>query len=175
MLFLFPESKLITMETNEPEARLSPHLQSEFYRALGHTIKVARTDLGVDRKALAERAGISYSYLAAIEVGKKQPSSQVLFAIADALGLRSHELLESVEGRQERNLASTEEYPSWLLGRSVRASHDPFAVSYGFTPPPQPLEDEDDFIAEMRRLGGSMSDSDKRLLLDMARKLAGGE
>ena len=161
------------METNKPEAGLSPHLRSEFSRALGHTIKVARTDLGIDRKALAERAGISYSYLAAIEVGKKQPSSQVLFAIADALGLRSHELLESVEGRKERNIASTEEYPHWLLGRSVSA-RAPIARTAAAAPPPMaPADEPDAFLTEMRRLGVSMSDSDKQLLLDMARKLAG--
>lgn len=164
------------METNKPEARLSPHLQSEFYRALGHTIKVARTDLGIDRKVLAKRAGISYSYLAAIEGGKKQPSSQVLFAIADALGLRSHELLESVEGRQERNLASTEEYPSWLLGRSLSSRTAPVARMAAAAPPlmAQPGE-PDTFLTEMQVLSESMSESDKQLLLDMARKLAGQE
>ena len=160
------------MDTNKPESRLSPYLQSEFYRALGHTIKVARTDLGIDRKALAKRAGISYSYLAAIEVGKKQPSSQVLFAIADALGLRSHELLESVEGRQERNLASSEEYPSWLLGRSLSARTASVAQTAAAAPPPMAQPDEPDaFLAEMHVLGESMSESDKQLLLDMARKL----
>ncbi|MBT8462559.1 MAG: helix-turn-helix transcriptional regulator [Gemmatimonadetes bacterium] len=161
------------METNQPEAQLSPYLQSEFYRALGHTIKVARTDLGIERKALAERAGISYSYLSAIEGGKKQPSSQVLFAIADALGLRSHELLESVEGRQERNLAATEEYPSWLLGRSVGAREAPMAHVAAAAPPPRSPEDRDSFLAEMQELEPSLAASDRRLLLDMAHKLAG--
>ncbi len=61
-----------------------------------------RTDQSLDRKDLADRAGISYSYLAAIENGKKPPSSKVLFAIAGALGLLSHELLASVETRFRR-------------------------------------------------------------------------
>src|SRR5512137_2590331 len=77
----------------------------EFYEALGRTVQVLRTDQGFDRKALADRAGISYSYLAAIENGKKPPSSNVLFAIAGALGLHSHELLASVEGRVQRRRA----------------------------------------------------------------------
>ena len=63
----------------------------EFYEALGRTVQVLRTDQGLDRRDLADRAGISYSYLAAIENGKKPPSSKVLFSIAGALGLLSHE------------------------------------------------------------------------------------
>jgi len=161
------------MKPTEPETSLSPQLRGDFYRALGHTIKVARTDLGIDRKDLAEMAGISYSYLAAIEVGKKQPSSQVLFAIAEALGLRSHELLESVEGRRERNLATSESTPGWLLGRSVSARHasvTPMAAAVA--PPPMAQPDEPEaFLGEMRVLSESMSDSDKQLLLNMARKL----
>jgi transcriptional regulator with XRE-family HTH domain len=77
----------------------------EFYEALGRTIQVLRTDRGVDRKDLAESAGISYSYLAAIETGKKQPSSTVLLRIAEALGLRSHELMQYAESRADRQSA----------------------------------------------------------------------
>jgi len=95
----------------------------EFSEALGRTIQVLRTDQGIDRKDLAESIGISYSYLAAIETGKKQPSSTVLLRIAEALGLRSHELMQYAEQRVDRrNLA-----PS-LHSRQVVAA-----------PPPAPM------------------------------------
>ena len=64
---------------------------------LGRAIKVRRTGLDLSRKELAERAGVSYSYLAEIEKGSKSPSSKKLGKIAEALGLALHQLLESAE------------------------------------------------------------------------------
>ena len=52
-----------------------PPEDSRFARALGRAIKVLRTLQGVDRKDLADSAGLSYSYLAEIENGKKSPSA----------------------------------------------------------------------------------------------------
>lgn len=65
---------------------------SPFAVALGRAIKVLRTLQGIDRKDLADRAGLSYSYLAEIENGKKSPSASAQKAIADALGLPVVEL-----------------------------------------------------------------------------------
>lgn len=65
--------------------------------ALGRAIKVIRTGLGLGRPELAERAGLSYSYLAEIENGKKQASSAALHAIAIALAMSPSELLAASE------------------------------------------------------------------------------
>jgi transcriptional regulator with XRE-family HTH domain len=72
-----------------------------FAEALGRTIKVIRTDQGIERRDLAKRAGISYSYLTEIENGNKPPSSSVLAPIAEALGLRMSQLIEAAEARME--------------------------------------------------------------------------
>ena len=144
-------------------------LSEGFYDALGHTIKVARTDLGIERAELAKRAGISYSYLAAIENGQKQPSSHVLLALAEALGLRSHELLESAENRRDRNLSASEEYPTWLAGKPVRA---PMVAASMTAPAAPPLRE--DFVREMAKLARGLSEDDKAVLLVLARRLAGG-
>lgn len=77
------------------------HVTSGFPQALGRTIKVVRTDLGIERRALAEAAGISYSYLTQIENGHKPPSSSVLARIARPLGMRTHQLMEAAENRSE--------------------------------------------------------------------------
>jgi transcriptional regulator with XRE-family HTH domain len=142
-------------------------LSEGFYDALGHTIKVARADLGIERAELAERAGISYSYLAAIENGQKQPSSQVLLALAEALGLRSHELLESAENRRDRNL--TGEYPTWLAGKPART---PMVAASMAAPAAPPLRE--DFVKEMARLARDLSEDDRAVLLVLARRLAEG-
>ena len=65
--------------------------------ALGRAIKVIRTGLGLGRPELAERAKLSYSYLAEIENGKKQASSSALHAIARALAMSPSELLAAAE------------------------------------------------------------------------------
>lgn len=86
----------------------------EFGRALGRTIKVMRTEQGFGRRELAERAGISYSYVTEIENGDKPASSKVLAMIAGALGMRLHELIAAAETRAARFELEREarEYPS---------------------------------------------------------------
>ena len=74
--------------------------------ALGHTIKVRRTDVGMSRQQLADASTISYSYLSAIENGAKVPSTKILRVIADRLGLETKELLALVDARIERGSAS---------------------------------------------------------------------
>ncbi len=71
----------------------------EFGPALGRTIKVLRVDRGIERKDLARAADISYSYLTEIENGVKPPSTTVFGRIAEALGVRSSDLLAGAEDR----------------------------------------------------------------------------
>jgi transcriptional regulator with XRE-family HTH domain len=146
-------------------------LSEGFYDALGRTIKVARADLGIERAELAERAGISYSYLAAIENGQKQPSSQVLLALAEALGLRSHELLESTEIRRERNLSASDKYPAWLSGKPAPMPARMVAPAQMVERPAPP---SGDFVKEMGRLARDLSEEDRAVLLALARRLVGG-
>lgn len=73
------------------------------YAFLGRAIKVERTARGMDRRALAERSRISYPYLSEIENGSKRPSSQAVFAIADALGIGPSELMGLAEQLQRND------------------------------------------------------------------------
>ena len=83
-----------------------PALDTEMWsNALGHTIKVRRTDLGMSRQQLADASSISYSYLSAIENGAKAPSTKILRVIADRLGLENKELFALVDARIERGSA----------------------------------------------------------------------
>jgi len=61
---------------------------------LGKATELRRTELGMSRKDLAGRAGISYPFLSEIEKGVKQPSSRKLGQLAEALGLRTEDLVE---------------------------------------------------------------------------------
>jgi transcriptional regulator with XRE-family HTH domain len=73
--------------------------EAAFAKALARAIRVLRTELGMSRKELAERADLSYSYLSELENAAKQPSSRALRAVAQALGLEANELLAAAEAR----------------------------------------------------------------------------
>ncbi len=105
-------------------------------RAVGQTIKVLRTDQAIDRKELAQRAEISYSYLAEIERGNKPASNTVLATIARQLGLQLHELLAYAEDRLEgRRAGRPDEEPSALFSTSPLPSYgDPRPQQYPGTP-----------------------------------------
>jgi hypothetical protein len=93
----------------------------------------------------------------------------VLLAIAESLGLRSHELLDSAEIRRDRNLTASEEYPTWLSGKPApaRMVQPPAAMAERASPPSH------DFITEMGRLARHLSEADREVLLALARRLPG--
>jgi transcriptional regulator with XRE-family HTH domain len=77
------------------KGELTPH------EALGRAIRVAREERGLRRADLAEEAGISYTHLAEIENGKKNPSPSALRAVAAALEVRPFELMALAEALGE--------------------------------------------------------------------------
>jgi len=147
-----------------------------FGKALGRTIKVLRTDLGLRRRELAERAGISYSYITEIENGNKPPSASVLNPIAAALGVRMSELMHMAEGRMdaqgsERNLPSPQEEPVDDLGSVSPASR--MLAAYPMQPSLRgPNRDLRAAVIELERLLRYMAPDDIERLLDYARRLA---
>jgi transcriptional regulator with XRE-family HTH domain len=85
------------MADERQETTSLEHERPGFYPALARAIRSLRTARGLERKELADRAGISYPYLSEIEGGKKRPSSQTLLAVAEALAIRPHELMALAE------------------------------------------------------------------------------
>ena len=63
---------------------------------LGKEIRSARTQRGDRLSDLAERSGVSPQYLFEIERGMKDPSSEMIDAIAGALGMSTLDLAKSV-------------------------------------------------------------------------------
>jgi predicted transcriptional regulator/transcriptional regulator with XRE-family HTH domain len=70
---------------------------------LGPRIRQRRRELGIRQADLAERIGISASYLNLIEWNKRKVAGAVLHRVAEALGLT----LEELDGATERRLAGT--------------------------------------------------------------------
>jgi transcriptional regulator with XRE-family HTH domain len=67
--------------------------------ALGAAIRQQRLRAEMTQEALAHDAGISTTYLGQIERGLRSPSIAVVAAIADALNLRTSQLLQRAERR----------------------------------------------------------------------------
>jgi DNA-binding XRE family transcriptional regulator len=59
-----------------------------------HPIKVWREHRGLTQRQLAETVGISTPYLSQLESGKRKGATEVLSAIAEALGLSLDDILE---------------------------------------------------------------------------------
>lgn len=76
--------------------------------AVGSQLREERGERGERIADVAERAGVSPQYLSEIERGRKDPSSEVLSAVAGALGLSVLDLTR----RASRHLAPVSSRPS---------------------------------------------------------------
>ena len=146
----------------------------------GRALKVIRAQRGIQRKELAERAGLSYAYVSEIETGKKPPSSRALVALSDALGLRPHELMAFADelGEHAASLAPASASPGWFHDSSERlhASHylaSPIApeADHAFSGRPASRR-HDALLAELSDLAQKLKVVDLDLLLALARRLA---
>jgi transcriptional regulator with XRE-family HTH domain len=70
---------------------------------LGRRLRVLRTEQGETLADTAGRAGISPQYLSEIERGRKEPSSEMIAALAGALRLTLIDLTELVAGDLRRH------------------------------------------------------------------------
>lgn len=60
---------------------------------LGRVLRLRRTELGLTLAQVSERSGVSTQYLSEVERGLKDPSSEVIEAIAVVLGLALPQVL----------------------------------------------------------------------------------
>ncbi len=64
-----------------------------FREMLGRVLRIRRLTLGLTLREVAERSGVSVQYLSEVERGLKDPSSEMIAAIAGALQLPLAEVL----------------------------------------------------------------------------------
>ena len=114
---------------------------------IGLTVRRLRQDREFTLQALADESGISKSYLGDIEKGRKNPTTDVLEAIAQALDVP----------------------PRRLLYHAALDEEDPFLEPEQLT-----LESDSESAVETRellQLSRRLRPGDRRLLLDLARRL----
>ena len=69
---------------------------------LGDVLRKARKDAGLTQEQLSYEAELDRTYISHLENDKKSPTVDVLFRIANALGVRASELLVRVEDSTKR-------------------------------------------------------------------------
>lgn len=65
-------------------------------------LKAVRQRKGLTQKTLADRAGMSYTYLCNVENGKADPSLSTLKRLAKALGITVSKLVEEPKPQPKR-------------------------------------------------------------------------
>lgn len=80
----------------------SPAPEPLWREAVGRELREERQAAGRTLADVAGEAGVSTQYLSEVERGRKEPSSEVLGAVAGALGLRLVDLTSRVSRRLGR-------------------------------------------------------------------------
>ncbi len=115
---------------------------------IGMTIRRLRTEREFTLQALADESGISKSYLGDIEKGRKNPTTDVVEAVAEALGVPARR----------------------LLYHAALDEDDPF-----FEPGQMTLEADTEETLEVReltQLARRLRPVDRRLVLELVRRLS---
>ena len=76
--------------------RLPARPEPLWREAVGHELREERRTTGRTLADVASAAGVSTQYLSEVERGRKEPSSEILGAVAGALGLRLVDLTTRV-------------------------------------------------------------------------------
>ena len=79
-------------------ARRTPRAEPLWREVAGEQLRSERLEQGLRLVDVAERAGVSPQYLSEVERGLKDPSSEMLGAITQAVGLSLAELSRRVAG-----------------------------------------------------------------------------
>jgi transcriptional regulator with XRE-family HTH domain len=107
------------------ETRLFPltarALEPLWREVLGNRLRTLRTDRDETLAQTAERAGISPQYLSEVERGRKEPSSEMIAALAGALDLTVADLMAGAAD-DLRAIADTVTVVTTLRTSTVRAS-----------------------------------------------------
>jgi len=113
--------------------------------AIGEVIKTYRTDRGLSQGDIERRTGLLRCYLSRVENGHTVPSLETLAKIAEALEISLAEFFPGAASPQDREKKK-------MLGEMS--------------------EDEIRFLGEIKKYSSTLSDGDKKLVLDLIRKMA---
>ena len=67
--------------------------------AFGTVLRIYRQERNLTQEQLSERVDVVRAFICTLESGKKQPSLDMVFRLATALGVRPGELMDAVAAR----------------------------------------------------------------------------
>jgi len=100
-----PEPRPQERQTREHQTRERQAQEPLWREVLGRRLRVLRQEQQETLSETAARAGISPQYLSEIERGRKEPSSEMIAALAGALGTTLIDLTEHVAGDLRRQMS----------------------------------------------------------------------
>ena len=92
-------------------------------RELGRFLEHRRTELGLTRRQLADRSGLSYPYVSQLETGDREPALKAMRALAPVLDVRPEELASLVAGGEWLSTSGSS-FESAPAARDARAVSD---------------------------------------------------
>ena len=109
-------------------------LEPLWREVLGSRLRTLRADRDETLAQTAERAGISPQYLSEIERGRKEASSEMIAALAGALGVTVADLMAGTADDLRRMVApvfsiTTRTAPAGRAERSARPASGPVALA----------------------------------------------
>src|SRR6266567_6229322 len=103
----------------EPQPEPRPQTQEPLWReVLGRRLRALRQEQQETLSETAARAGISPQYLSEIERGRKEPSSEMIAALAGALGTTLIDLTEQVAVGLRRQMSPVPQAASTRAGHA---------------------------------------------------------
>ncbi|MDL2313599.1 helix-turn-helix domain-containing protein [Desulfovibrio sp. OttesenSCG-928-C14] len=73
--------------------------------SFGPVLRQLRMEKGLTQDQLSEMVGVASPFISMLESGHKYPNLEMLFKLADALGVRPGAMLDAVEERLRQGLA----------------------------------------------------------------------
>ncbi len=74
-------------------------------KAFGSVLRIFRREKGLTQEQLSERVDVVRSFICSLENGKKQPSFDMLFRLAAALGVKPGQLVDAAADEMQRQAA----------------------------------------------------------------------
>lgn len=78
----------------------NPQITRRYFQ---HVLRHFRREAGITQEVLADRIGVSVTYVGLMETGKKWPNVDMIFKLASALGVRPVELIQALDDEAEKS------------------------------------------------------------------------
>ena len=106
----------------EEKAESQPFRQPLLREAFGATIREYRMDSGKTLRQVSADARMALGYLSEVERGQKEPSSEVLASLCDAMGLTMAQLLAGASARMQPPTKVPDTIPAEMLNDVLTGS-----------------------------------------------------